>query len=120
MLFSLLTSCAPQSLPLPPPAPTISGLAWPALPCLPIFFSLPYLSPHALPCSCPALGLPQFLESYKSVTLASMAATFGLSADFLDAELVSWRALSWRRAGAEPAGWLWRGAGAVALAGQLC
>jgi hypothetical protein len=42
------------------------------------------------------LACLQFLESYKSVTLASMAATFGLSADFLDAELVSWRALSWR------------------------
>lgn len=32
--------------------------------------------------------VPQFLESYKSVTLASMAATFGVSPDFLDAELV--------------------------------
>jgi hypothetical protein len=31
----------------------------------------------------------QFLESYKSVTLASMAATFGVSPEFLDAELVS-------------------------------
>ncbi len=30
----------------------------------------------------------QFLESYKSVTLASMAATFGLSPGFLDGELV--------------------------------
>ena len=53
-----------------------------------------------MPCPCPVPALPlaclQFLESYKRVTLASMAATFGLSADFLDAELVSWRALSWR------------------------
>ena len=32
--------------------------------------------------------VPQFLESYKSVTLASMAASFGVGPDFLDAELV--------------------------------
>ncbi|EFN60012.1 hypothetical protein CHLNCDRAFT_55933 [Chlorella variabilis] len=34
-----------------------------------------------------AAAYAQFLESYKSVTLASMAATFGVSPDFLDAEL---------------------------------
>ncbi|GAB4822362.1 hypothetical protein N2152v2_009408 [Parachlorella kessleri] len=34
-----------------------------------------------------AVAYSQFLESYKSVTLASMAATFGLGQDFLDAEL---------------------------------
>ncbi|PRW60726.1 26S proteasome non-ATPase regulatory subunit 6-like protein [Chlorella sorokiniana] len=34
-----------------------------------------------------AVAYAQFLESYKSVTLASMAATFGVSPDFLDAEL---------------------------------
>ena len=33
---------------------------------------------------CPA----QFLESYKSVTLGSMAAAFGVSVDFMDRELV--------------------------------
>ena len=30
----------------------------------------------------------QFLESYKSVTLGSMAAAFGVSVDFMDRELV--------------------------------
>ncbi|KAL4427712.1 hypothetical protein ABPG75_001801 [Micractinium tetrahymenae] len=34
-----------------------------------------------------AAAYAQFLESYKSVTLASMAATFGVSPDFLDGEL---------------------------------
>ena len=34
-----------------------------------------------------AVAYSQFLESYKSVTLASMAATFGLGQEFLDAEL---------------------------------
>jgi hypothetical protein len=46
--------------------------------------ALPHDQPPAHP---PA---PQFLESYKSVTLASMAATFGVSPGFLDAELVGW------------------------------
>lgn len=40
-------------------------------------------------CPLPSLSSAQFLESYKSVTLASMAATFGVSPEFLDAELVS-------------------------------
>lgn len=46
---------------------------------------------HQLPCAShppPTPLPPQFLESYKSVTLASMAATFGVSPAFLDAELV--------------------------------
>ncbi len=30
----------------------------------------------------------QFLESYKSVTLQSMATAFGVSVDFIDGELV--------------------------------
>lgn len=34
-----------------------------------------------------AVAYLQFLESYKSVTLSSMAATFGVSPEFLDAEL---------------------------------
>lgn len=33
------------------------------------------------------VGYTQFLESYKSVNLSAMAATFGVSSDFLDAEL---------------------------------
>ncbi len=33
-------------------------------------------------------GRAQFLESYKSVTLASMARAFGVSVDFIDRELV--------------------------------
>ena len=32
-------------------------------------------------------GYRQFLESYKSVTMASMALSFGVSSDFLDREL---------------------------------
>ena len=36
---------------------------------------------------CVAYG--QFLESYKSVTLPMMAASFGVSSDFLDAELAA-------------------------------
>ena len=34
-----------------------------------------------------AVLVPQFLESYKSVMLASMAGAFGVSAEFMDAEL---------------------------------
>ena len=41
-------------------------------------------SPSLLKHLCPA----QFLESYKSVTLGSMAAAFGVSVDFMDRELV--------------------------------
>ena len=33
-------------------------------------------------------GVVQFLESYKSVTLSSMATAFGVSVDFIDQELV--------------------------------
>lgn len=35
-----------------------------------------------------ALLLCKFLESYKSVTLESMASAFGVSVDFIDKELV--------------------------------
>ena len=35
------------------------------------------------------LAYTQFLESYRSVSLASMAASFGVSAAFLDAELAA-------------------------------
>lgn len=52
--------------------------------------SLSFRSPLALPYAANPPP-PQFLESYKSVTLASMAATFGVSPDFLDAELVRWQ-----------------------------
>ena len=38
--------------------------------------------------TCTALWPLQFLESYKSVTLGSMAAAFGVSVDFMDRELV--------------------------------
>ena len=34
------------------------------------------------------LSAAQFLESYKSVTLQSMATAFGVSVDFIDQELV--------------------------------
>ena len=66
----------------------------PAVPRYPAEFSPPLSSPcrprvissplyHPNPAS-----LPQFLDSYKSVTLGSMATTFGVSPEFLDAELV--------------------------------
>lgn len=41
---------------------------------------------HSLPEFCPLCA--QFLESYKSVTLASMARAFGVSLGFIDRELV--------------------------------
>ena len=55
--------------------------------------SLSYITP--LPpssCACPlrqvrVVAYSQFLESYKSVTLESMALSFGVGAPFLDAEL---------------------------------
>lgn len=49
----------------------------------------PYLHPHFryYMREARAAAYAQFLESYKSVTLASMAATFGVSSAFLDAEL---------------------------------
>lgn len=50
-------------------------------------------SPPPTYCSLTAhLPTPQFLESYKSVTLGAMAAAFGVSPAFLDAELVGWLA----------------------------
>lgn len=48
-----------------------------------------YLARHARHYyfECRLVGYKQFLESYSSVRLESMAATFGLSTDFLDKEL---------------------------------
>jgi 26S proteasome regulatory subunit N7 len=42
---------------------------------------------HHHDCYSPPLSHPQFLESYKSVTLSSMAAAFDVSPSFLDLEL---------------------------------
>lgn len=49
----------------------------------------PCLAPHArrLLREARRVGYAQYLEAYRSVTLASMAAAFGLSPAFLDAEL---------------------------------
>lgn len=48
-----------------------------------------YLSHHTsfLIRECRILAYSQFLEAYKSITLASMATSFGMSVSFLDAEL---------------------------------
>ena len=48
-----------------------------------------YLAPHAgyLLREYHVLGYTQFLEAYKSVTLTSMASSFGVSVEYLDAQL---------------------------------
>jgi len=55
----------------------------------PILIADRFLQPHAgyLMRELHVLGYKQFLESYKSVTLVSMAASFGVGTEFLDLQL---------------------------------
>lgn len=55
----------------------------------PIFLSDRFLQPHCgyIMRELHVLGYKQFLDSYKSVTLESMAASFGVSVGFLDLQL---------------------------------
>lgn len=55
-----------------------------------------YLSSHVdyLLRECRVLAYRQFLQSYRSVTMASMAASFGFSEDFLDLELARFIAVN--------------------------
>lgn len=55
----------------------------------PILISHRFLQPHAgyIMRELHVLGYKQFLDSYKSVTLVSMAQSFGVSTDFLDLQL---------------------------------
>jgi len=74
-----------------PPAPR-AALATQALSGVyPVLQSNRYLSRHApyLLRELRLAGYVQFLQSYKSVTLAGMARTFGVTAPFLDRELAA-------------------------------
>jgi len=55
----------------------------------PILLADRYLAPHAgyLLREYHVLGYQQFLDAYKSVTLASMASTFGITEEYLDTQL---------------------------------
>ena len=55
----------------------------------PILISDRFLQPHAgyLMRELHVLGYKQFLDSYKSVTMESMAASFGISVEYLDLQL---------------------------------
>ena len=55
----------------------------------PVIYSNMYLNPHFRYAvrEMRVVGYSQFLESYRSVTIASMAESFGVSVDFLDGEI---------------------------------